>query len=241
MDIQYSDPNNSGSEINLQNDYVKLRYIRELNEKLGIVHSNIDGVVIDRKTIENIDAYLLKEESTISEVFNLKIIKNDKKNRTLKKNIEFLNKIYGSWTGMKIASNSKKHKVKTEFVTQGPYLANLQPPYELTYNKLKKSKCLINIDNAVNVKKSQIIVAEVLDVIIMDIIHDNIPTATLIPSKYKRSREEDDEQIELEKITINNKTYYTNDKKQGNLFEISENDSVGISIGNLINSIPYLF
>jgi hypothetical protein len=44
-----------------------------------IVHSNIEGVVISRKTVEKIDAYLLKEESTISDVFNLKIIKNDKK------------------------------------------------------------------------------------------------------------------------------------------------------------------
>ena len=91
---------------------MKLRYIRELNSKLGIVHSNIEGVVISRKTVEKIDAYLLKEESTISDVFNLKIINNDKKNRTLKKNIELLN------TGMKIASNSKDHKIVNEFITQ---------------------------------------------------------------------------------------------------------------------------
>ena len=38
----------------------KLRYIRELNSKFGMIHSNIEGVVIDRKTVENIDAYLLK-------------------------------------------------------------------------------------------------------------------------------------------------------------------------------------
>jgi hypothetical protein len=184
MDIQYSDTNNSGSEINLQNDYVKLRYIREVNSKLGIVHSNIEGVVISRKTVEKIDAYLLKEESTISDVFNLKIIKNDQKNRTLKKNIEFLNKIYGSWK--KIASNSKDHKIVNEFITQSPYLANLPPPYEITYNKEKKSKCLININNAVAVKESQIIVAEVLDIIIMDIINE----AVMIPNKYKRCRED---------------------------------------------------
>ena len=67
------------SEINLPNDFVKLRYIRELDSKLGIIHSNIEGVVIDRNTVENIDASLLKEESTISDVFNLTIIKNDKK------------------------------------------------------------------------------------------------------------------------------------------------------------------
>ena len=79
MDIRYSDANNSGSEINLPNDFVKLRYIRELNSKLGIVHSNIEGVVIDRNTVENIDASLLKEESTISDVFNLKIVRTDKK------------------------------------------------------------------------------------------------------------------------------------------------------------------
>jgi hypothetical protein len=95
---------------------------------------------------------------------------------------------------------------------------------------------LINIDNAVVVKESQIIVAECIDIIIMD-----IPRAVLIPSKYKRNREDDDEQIQLEKITINDKTYYTNDKKQGNLFEISKNDSIGIPVGNLVNSVPYLF
>jgi hypothetical protein len=105
-----------------------------------IVHSNIEGVVISRKTVEKIDAYLLKEESTISDVFNLKIINNDKKNRTLKKNIELLN------TGMKIASNSKDHKIVNEFITQSPYLANLPPPYQITYNSTGKSKCSININ-----------------------------------------------------------------------------------------------
>ena len=109
---------------------MKLRYIRELNSKLGIIHSNIEGVVIDRKSVKIIDAPLLKEESTISEVFNLKIIKTEKKNWTLKKNIEFLNKIYGTWTGMKIASNSKKHEVITEFITQSPYFINLPPPLQ---------------------------------------------------------------------------------------------------------------
>ena len=61
-----------------------------------------------------------------------------------------------------------------------------------------------------------------------------LPDAILIPSKYKRNREEYDERIELEKITINDKTYYTNDKKQGNLIEISQNDNVGNSVGNLV-------
>ena len=75
MDIQYSDTNNSGSEINLQNDYVKLRYIREVNSKLGIVHSNIEGVVIDRKTVENINSYLLKED--IQPFYTPKFKKNE--------------------------------------------------------------------------------------------------------------------------------------------------------------------
>ena len=65
--------------------------------------------------------------------------------------------------------------------------------------------------------------------------------AVLIPSKCKRNREDDNEQILLERITMNDKTYYTNDKKQGNLFEISKNYSIGISVGYLVNTVPYLF
>ena len=82
----------------------------ELNSKLGIIHSNIEGVVTDRKTVKNIDAYLLKEESTIGDVFNLKIIKTDKKNRTFKKNIEFLNKTYGTWRDENCVQKEKECK-----------------------------------------------------------------------------------------------------------------------------------
>ena len=143
---------------------------------------------------------------------------------------------------MKIASNSKKHEVITEFITKSPYLANLPPPYQITHNsKEKKPKCLINI-NAMVVDDTRVIMAECID--IMDIVKDVIPNAMLIPSKYKHNIE-DDEEMEVETITINDKTYYTNNKKHGNLFEISENDnvgnSIGNSIGNIINSTPYFF
>ena len=139
---------------------------------------------------------------------------------------------------MKIASNSKDHKAVNEFITQSPYLTNLPPPYQITYNSKGKSKCLINI-NAMVVDDTRVIMAECID--IMDVVKDVIPNAMLIPSKYKHNIEDDDEEMEVETITINDKTYYTNNKKHGNLFEISENDSVGNSIGNLINSVPYFF
>ena len=82
----------------------------------------------------------------------------------------------------------------------------------------------------------QIIAAECIDIIIMD-----IPRAVLIPSKCKETEKTITNKFYDERITMNDKTYYTNDKKQGNLFEISKNYSIGIPVGYLVNSVPYLF
>jgi hypothetical protein len=204
---------------------------------LGLDHSSRDGVIISRSKLANMKDYIITNRKKIDTIFGIPINKFADKKYTPKKDMEYLNKIYNEWGGCQISAVSNNKHASIEFITASPYKKGLPLPYKITWNVKKESKCLININAMVVVDDTPIIVAERLDTVIMDV----IPEAILIPSKYKEYIKDDDEEIDVETIMINDNTYYTNNTQNGNLFEISENDSVGNSIGNIINSVPYFF
>lgn len=57
--------------------YPKLKYIKEINEKLGFEVSNIRGITISKTEIEETAEYLKVERKSIHTLFNLK----DKNNK----------------------------------------------------------------------------------------------------------------------------------------------------------------
>jgi hypothetical protein len=164
---------NTGAELGLQMIYPKLQYVREINQKLGLVNSIIRDVIIPRNKIEEIDEYLLAERKSIHTLFNLKDKSVEKDNSTpdknkVRRNADFLNKIYDSWSGMKIVSKSnvKKEKV-TEFTTSFSYgLIQPPPPYEITYNEIINKVCMINIEDVFDVPlviAEPFIIAEIVE------------------------------------------------------------------------------
>ncbi|MBC7439317.1 MAG: hypothetical protein H7250_04970 [Flavobacterium sp.] len=77
---------NNNAEFGLHLIYAKLQYIREINEKLGILSSSINDVIILRNKIEEIDEYLVTERKLLHTLFNLTdktVDKNEKKFRIL--------------------------------------------------------------------------------------------------------------------------------------------------------------
>jgi hypothetical protein len=178
---------NTGAEVGLKIIFAKLQYIREINEKLGLVSSTIRDITISRKKIEEIDEYLLTNRKKIHCLFNLKdkSVKREENfsDNNVRKNLDFLNKIYDSWTGMKIVNenNTKKGKV-TEFFTWFSYgLVFPPPPYEITYNKRIERVCMIDIED---VFEMPTVIAEPFHMLEMEIVED-IPEAIeiLIPTK----------------------------------------------------------
>lgn len=80
-------------------------YIRELNSKLGLRNFYTEGVTISRQRIESLDVF--KISSTTNNV------------RNVRKSIQFSNKLYATWTEMKIVAiipDSSKGKV-SKFIT----------------------------------------------------------------------------------------------------------------------------
>ena len=148
--------------------------------------STIRDVTISRKKIEEIDEYLLTNRKSIHILFNLKdksVERDDStpKNNNVRKNIDFLNKIYDSWSGMKIVSKSNINKEKvTEFETSFSYgLALPPPPYEITYNKSIEKVCMINIKDVFEIP-----MAIVEDFIIAEIVEEiSEAIEILIPTK----------------------------------------------------------
>jgi hypothetical protein len=176
----------TGAEMGLKLIYPKLQCIREINEKLGIVCSTVRDITISRKKIEEIDEYLLTNRKTIHILFNLKdnSVERDNstpKNNNVRKNIDLLNKIYDSWSGMKIVSKSNINKEKvTEFETSFSYGIEVPPPpYGITYNKSIEKVCMINLEDVFEIPMA---IAE--DFIIAEIVEE-IPEAIeiLIPTK----------------------------------------------------------
>jgi hypothetical protein len=152
------------------------------------VCSTIRDVTISRKKIEEIDEYLMTNRKPIHILFNLKdkSVERDNstpKNNNVRKNIDFLNKIYDSWSGMKIVSKSNINKEKvTEFETSFSYgLALPPPPYEITYNKRIERVCMIDIED---VFEMPTVIAEPFHMLEMEIVED-IPEAIeiLIPTR----------------------------------------------------------
>jgi hypothetical protein len=177
---------NTGAELRLKLIYLKLQYIREINVKLGLVCSTIRDITISRNKIEEIDEYLLTNRKSIRILFNLKDKSVERDNSTpnndnVRKNIDLLNKIYDSWSGMKIVNGSDTKRGKaTEFVTSFSCGKTLPtPPYEITYNKKIDKVCMINIGD---VFEMLTVIAEVF--MIAEIVEE-IPEAIeiLIPSR----------------------------------------------------------
>jgi hypothetical protein len=166
---------NTGAELGLHLIYPKLKYIKEINKKLGLEVSNIRGITISRTKIEEITEYLKAERKSIHTLFNLKE-KNNEIDITapdklqVRRNVEFLNKIYGSWTGMEIKSCVEDKKVKgkvNEYITTFAYgLVEPPPPYKITYNEIINKVCMINIEDVFDVPlviAEPFIIAEIVE------------------------------------------------------------------------------
>jgi signal recognition particle subunit SEC65 len=172
----------TGAEMGLVFIYPKLQYIREINEKLGLKNSIIRDVKIPRNKIEEIDEYLQSERENIHTLFNLKDKSVERNislpdNNNVRKNLEFLNKIYDSWTGMKIVNGTdiKRGKV-TEFVTRFSYAGDtplLPPPYQITYDKVFEKICMIRTEGIFDVPLA---VAEPFDFLEVELVEE-IPEA----------------------------------------------------------------
>lgn len=184
----YNGTYNTGAEFGLNLIYPKLRYIREINEKLEIVNSTIRDITIPRHKIEEIDEYLLEERKTIHLLFNLKDKSEMREIVTpdtikVRRNLDFMNKIYNSWTGMKIINRSDINRRKvTEFVTRFSYGEILPPPpYKITYNKIVEKVCIIKIEDIFEVPLA---VAEPFDFLEVELVEE-IPEAIeiLIPTR----------------------------------------------------------
>jgi hypothetical protein len=174
---------NTNAELGLHMIYPKLQYVREINEKLGLVSSTLTDVIIPKKKIEEIDEYLSLHRKSLHVLFNLKDKSADTSTSLLPKNkfrriLEFLNKIYGSWSGMKIVAEKNTKKYKDEFFTHCEYKKSFPPPpYKITYNRKTKGTCFIKIDDIENIddikyitgtKIPQLAIAEPFDFVVME-------------------------------------------------------------------------
>jgi hypothetical protein len=192
---------NTGAELGLHLIYAKLKYIREINENLGLVSSTFTDVVIKRKKIEEIDEYLSLNRKSLHVLFNLKEKSSNSqqdKNK-FRKNLELLNKIFDSWSGMKIVAEKNTKKYKDEFFTYCAYKDEIvPPPYKIIHNKgNNKGICFIEIDDVKNVDdikyitgtkipelaNAEIAIAEPLDFVEMKHVEELEEDEVLIPFK----------------------------------------------------------
>lgn len=98
---------------------VKSVYIRNINKKLGLTNSSLSNIIISRNKIEELEEYLFSEEKSIRKLFNIKDkCKDNGTKYGVRRIIEFINKIYFYWSGIKIISKSNISRGKVpEFVT----------------------------------------------------------------------------------------------------------------------------
>ena len=65
------------------------------------------------------------------------------------------------------------------------------------------------------------------------------PYATIDTASEKSDFSDDDEEVEVEELKFENKTYYTDDSKNGNLFECLDDGEIGNIIGHLENGAVF--
>jgi hypothetical protein len=167
--------NKTGAELGLHLIYPKLQYIREINDKLGLVNSTFTDVIIPRKKLEDLDQYLSLHRKSLHVLFNLKDqsinpAKLDEK-ITFRKLLEFVNKIYDSWSGMKIVAEKNTKKYKDEYLTCCEYKHLIPPPpYEITYKRQTKGICSINLDDlhVTGTKITELAIAEPFEFVLME-------------------------------------------------------------------------
>jgi hypothetical protein len=129
---EFADKNNSAE--NIQNNSLKLHYIREITFRLGLTNS-IDTSTITREKMGSLNEYLHGEREKINTVFSLRD-QATKPTANLKNTTSMLRKILKTWNGTELEDNAVgKHKPATQFNIFGNYLcetvgcASNSPPY----------------------------------------------------------------------------------------------------------------
>ena len=122
----YKFSTNDPEYLELQGDKLKniqkIHLIKQLNSMIGVKHS-WDMIKIERKTIEDIVPFILKNEDYITTLFNFKKRDPVKKKSEYSITIELLKNIYSSWSMVQFNTNNVEKK-KIEH-----YMFQLSPIY----------------------------------------------------------------------------------------------------------------